>query len=104
MAGLRGSAAVFELADLDPASALLPPIDPIYAVGDSFTLPATTPFLPFYQEPRPNGFLGGQCYANMTITIQRVGSLDGIDYYQIECLGQVGWVTRAQLAGVVPSG
>jgi hypothetical protein len=36
----------------------------------------------------------------MPVTIRRVGSLEGVDYYQIECLGQIGWVTRAQLAEI----
>jgi hypothetical protein len=89
----------FELADIDPAAALQPPLDPIFAVGDSFTLPATTPLLMFYQEPRPNALIGGQCYANMTITVQQVGSVEGVDYYQIECMGQVGWLAREQIAG-----
>ena len=90
----------FDLADIDPAAALEPPVDPIFAEGDTFTLAAAAPPLMFYQEPRPDALVGGQCYANMPVTIRRVGSLEDVDYYQIECLGQVGWITRAQLAEI----
>lgn len=89
----------FELADLDPAQALEPPIDPVAAEGDVRTLPATPPLVPLNEKPALRAIASGQCFANMEITILRVGSLEGVDYYEVDCMGQTGWLTRDQLVG-----
>jgi hypothetical protein len=94
--------APFDLADIDPAAALEPVGDPLYEVGATFVLPATTPFLLIYEEPTPQSLAGAQCYANMTLTVLASGSHDGLDYYQVECLGMTGWVARDHLAGTTP--
>jgi hypothetical protein len=88
-----------ELADVDPASALGPAIDPVAAEGDTVTLPATPPLPGIYEAPGPNQLTSGQCFANTPVKILRVGSLDGVDYYQVDCMGQVGWMSRDQLVG-----
>jgi len=88
-----------DLADVDPASALEAPVDPIAAEGDQVTLPASPALSSLYENPGPNQLGNGQCFANTTVTILKVGSLDGIDYYQVDCMGMVGWMTRDQLGG-----
>ncbi|MBI5958598.1 MAG: hypothetical protein HY866_07685, partial [Chloroflexi bacterium] len=86
-------------ADLDPASALEPLLDPRFAVGDVLTLPAAPPFLPLMGDPAPRALISGQCFAGMQATIQRSGSRAGVDYYELDCMGMVGWVTAEQIAG-----
>jgi hypothetical protein len=87
------------LADIDPASALEEPVDPVAQEGDTVTLPAAPALSPVYEKPGPKSLVGGQCFANMQVTILRVGSLDGVDYYEVDCMGQIGWMTADQLTG-----
>ncbi len=87
------------LADVDPASALEPPIDTTIQAGDTITLPATPFAVNIYEKPGPNQLGNGQCFANTPIDILKVGSLDGVDYYQIDCMGMQGWMTRDELVG-----
>jgi hypothetical protein len=87
------------LADVDPAQALEPYEDNMLAEGDTVTLPATPALVPIYEKPGPKSLAGGQCFANMQVTILKIGALDGVPYYQVDCMGQVGWMTRDQLVG-----
>ncbi|NLX10624.1 MAG: hypothetical protein GXY36_13285 [Chloroflexi bacterium] len=87
------------LADIDPASALEPAIDPIAEVGETVTLPASPPLPAVYEKPGPNSLYSGQCFANTQVEILQIGSLDGVDYYQVNCMGQIGWMSRDQLVG-----
>jgi hypothetical protein len=88
-----------ELADLDPTAALEPPRDPVFETGAVVTLPATPALVPLNEVPGPRSLASGQCFASMTVTVLRVGSLDGVDYYEVDCMGQVGWVTQETLVG-----
>ena len=87
------------LADVDPASALEPFDDPMFAVGDVVTLPAVPALAPVYEKPGPVVLYSGQCFANMEVEILEIGALDGVPYFQVDCMGQIGWMTRDQLAG-----
>jgi hypothetical protein len=85
------------LADVDPASALEAPIDALYVEGDSVTLGAMPIQNPIYEVPGENKIANGSCFANTKITILRVGSLNGVNYYEVDCQGQQGWMKEAQL-------
>jgi hypothetical protein len=93
----------FALADLDPAAALEPLIDPRFAVGDVLTLPGTPAIVPLMADPAPRALISGQCFGGMQATVRRTGSRDGVDYVELDCMGLVGWVTAEQLAGVETS-
>ncbi|HEX3052095.1 MAG TPA: hypothetical protein VHP83_15660 [Aggregatilineaceae bacterium] len=88
-----------DLADIDPAAALQPAVDPLFEVGDTVTLPPSPPLPGIYENPGPDELYTGQCFANTAVEILQVGSLDGVDYYQVDCMGQIGWMTRDQLVG-----
>lgn len=87
----------FTLADLDPASALDEPVNPVAAVGDTLTLPVTPALVPLAEQPGPRSLASGQCFASMAVTVLRVGSLEGVDYYEVDCMGMTGWVTAETL-------
>lgn len=87
------------LAEIDPASALEPYDDPLLSEGDTVTLPAMPPLVPMKEKPGERVLVGAQCFANMSITILRIGALDGTPYYEVDCMGMTGWVTRDQIVG-----
>jgi len=89
----------FTLADLDPASALEPVIDPLVAVGETITLPPTPPLPVVLEAPSRAAASSGQCFANTTVTVVDMGSRDGEDFYKVDCMGQIGWMPRDQLVG-----
>lgn len=88
-----------EVADVDPAAALEPPLDTTFAVGDVVTLPSTPAMSPLYEKPGPRVLANASCFAGMPVTILRAESLDGVDYYEVDCMGMTGWMTRDQLVG-----
>ena len=85
--------------DLDPSLLLEPYEDTMVAAGDIVTLPALPAISMMYQDPMPNALVSGSCYANVDVEILRMGQLDDVAYFEINCMGQVGWVTRDQLVG-----
>ncbi len=85
--------------DLDPALALQPYEDAMLAEGDAVTLPAMPPLVKMYEDPGEGTMPGPQCFANTEVTIIRMGTLDGIAYFEIDCMGMTGWVTRDSLIG-----
>src|SRR5690606_33700196 len=91
--------APFTEADLDPAAALGPVIDPLVATGEAITLPAMPPLPVVPEAASPTAASSGQCFANTTVTVLAMGSLDGQDYYQVDCMGQIGWMPRDLLVG-----
>ena len=86
-------------ADLDPSLALQPYEDSMLAVGDTVTLPGTPPLVPLQEDPKPRSLSSGQCFASMPVKILKMGQLDGIAYFQVDCMGMQGWVTRDALVG-----
>jgi len=54
---------------------------------------------PLYEKPGPRVLANASCFAGMPVTILRAGSLDGVDYYEVDCMGMTGWMTRDQLVG-----
>lgn len=87
------------LADVDPVSALEPYEDPVIAEGDVVTLPAMPALSAVYEIPGPKALANGQCFANTPVTILQIGALDGVPYYKVDCMGQIGWMSREQLVG-----
>lgn len=83
------------LADVDPASALEPAIDPLVQVGD--TIAITSPQVPLKREPTPFSITAGACFNGTQAIVLAMGSLEGINYYQLDCFGMKGWVTDDQL-------
>lgn len=87
------------LEDVDPAAALQPYDDPMLAEGDTVTLPAMPPLSSMKEKPGPKSLPGPQCFGNTAVEILTIGALDDIPYYEIDCMGMIGWVTRDQLVG-----
>lgn len=90
---------ILSLAEVDPASALEDPIDPAFAVGDLVTLPAMPLQVPLNEAPGPNQLSVAACFGGTDVTILRIGSLDSVNYYEVNCTGFIGWVTLGQLQG-----
>lgn len=86
------------LADIDPAAALEPPVAAQFAPGDVLTLPPDPVMVPLYEAPGPRVLVDGVCFAGMDITILQAGSLAGLDYYQVDCRGMIGWLPSSDLA------
>lgn len=84
---------------LDPALALDAPAEPFLAEGEQVVLPATPFSQPLYTEPDERSIANGACFANSPATVLRAGN-DGItNWYEVDCMGLVGWMTQAQLLG-----
>ncbi|MCD4685482.1 MAG: hypothetical protein K8S97_06065, partial [Anaerolineae bacterium] len=86
-------------ADLDPSLALLPYEDSLLVVGETVTLPAMPPLVKMGSAPGEGVMPGPQCFANTPVEILRMGTLDDIAYFEIDCMGMIGWVTRDQIVG-----
>jgi hypothetical protein len=87
------------LADIDPASALEELVNPVLSPGDTVTLPGFTP-VPLNENPGPAQIANAQCFGGTEVTILRGGSLDGTDYYEVDCQGLTGWLT-AEALGII---
>ena len=82
--------------DLDPSAALTDPIDALYEVGDTFTVPGPRP-LSLQDNPGTAQISTAACFQNLQAEVVRVGNLDGINYYEVTCSGLSGWVPEAAL-------
>lgn len=83
------------LADVDPASALEAAPDARYQPGDAVAIPGPRPVT---LKDDPGAIIGNaQCFPGSSATVLRVGSLAGVDWYEVECTGFVGWVTLDDL-------
>lgn len=83
------------LADIDPAATLDDAPDAKYQPSDSVVMPGP---LPVTLKDDPGGIIGmAQCFPGTMVAILRVGSLDGVDWYEVDCLGLTGWVTLDDL-------
>ncbi len=84
---------------LDAALALGPPVEPFFAEGEEVALPAQ----PFQQvmktEPLESATDAGLCMANLPVTVLRVGNDGELNWYQVDCMGGVGWLHQGQLVG-----
>lgn len=82
---------------LDPTLLLEEPVAALFNVGDTFDVPGPLP-LSLAVAPGPNQLSNGAaCFAGTVGEVLRVGSIDGVDYYEIECSGFTGWATNEQL-------
>jgi len=84
---------------VDPAAALNPPAEPFFAVGESVTVPAASYQVLLYTRPSKTSIAAAACYANMSLTILQAGNDSVTNWYQVDCMGQIGWVSQADLAG-----
>lgn len=87
----------FSDADRDPSLLLADPVDPLFAVGDSFTVPGPRP-MTLYENAGPGALpSSAACFAGIQGEIVRAGSLEGANYYEVDCAGLTGWVEESQL-------
>jgi hypothetical protein len=84
---------------LDPALALGEPDDPYFEVGEIVTLPSTPFQQPMYNKPTEISIADAVCFANMQATILRAGSDGTVNWYEVDCMGMVGWMNQGQLVG-----
>jgi hypothetical protein len=84
-------------AELDPSLALQTYDDPMIAVDAEITLPAVPAMSMLTKDPTPNAEVIGSCWANTKIKILQIGQLDEVVYVRVDCMGQVGWMTRDQI-------
>ncbi len=83
------------LADVDPASALEDAPEAKYQPSDTVVIPGPRPAT---LKEVPGGIIGqAQCFAGTQVAILRVGSLDGVDWYEVDCNGLQGWLTLDDL-------
>ena len=82
-------------ADVDPTLALGPAVAPTYFAGDRFQMPGIG-VIGLRELP---GDLAGPivCLAGTEVEVLRVGSLDGFDWYELDCAGSVGWYPETDL-------
>jgi len=85
---------------LDPALMLGEPAEPFFEIGEQVMLPAT----PFQQRvfptPIEKPIANLTCFANTPVTILRAGNDGTTNWYEVDCMGMVGWMSQSQLAGV----
>jgi hypothetical protein len=84
------------LADIDPALALVEPVNAIYVTGDAVVFPGPAP-INLAEKPGANQIPNATCFAGIEAKILRVGNLDGINYYEIDCQGSTGWVAEEKM-------
>ena len=82
---------------LDPAAAMLAPAEPYFAEGEQVVLPATPFQQPIYNAPSTRSIADGACFANSPVTILKAGSDGTLNWYQVDCLGMVGFMNQGQL-------
>jgi hypothetical protein len=87
------------LALVNPGAVLNPPAEPFFAVGASVTIPATAFQVLLYSRPSETSAASGACFANTTVEIQQAGNNGMVNWYEVDCMGQIGWVNQTQLAG-----
>ena len=84
---------------LDPSLALGEPVDPAFETGEIVTLPSTPFQQPMYNKPTEISIADAVCFANMQATILRAGSDGTVNWYEVDCMGMVGWMNQGQLVG-----
>ena len=87
----------FSDADRDPSLLMAEAVDPLFAVGDTFTVPGPRP-MTLYENAGPNQMpSSAACFAGIQGEVLRSGSLEGANYYEVDCSGLKGWVEESQL-------
>lgn len=84
---------------LDPGLALDEPADPAFGIGELVTLPATPFTASLYNEPSEKSISDAVCFASTEVTILRAGNDGAMNWYEVDCMGLVGWMNQGQLAG-----
>jgi hypothetical protein len=79
---------------IDPGAALAEPAQPFFAVGESVTTPATAFQILLYSRPTETSAASGSCFANTTVTVLQAGSDGTVNWYEVDCMGQTGWISH----------
>ena len=82
---------------LDPGLALDAAAEPAFAVDEQITLGATPFSQPMYSEPTERSAANGTCFANSVVTVLRNGNDGTLNWYEVDCMGMVGWMSQAQV-------
>lgn len=89
--------AAFTEADRDPSLLMEDAVDPLFQVGDTFSVPGPRP-MGLYETAGPGALpSSGACFSGIQGEILRSGSLEGANYYEVDCSGLIGWVEESQL-------
>lgn len=81
--------------DLDPSLLLEDAPNALFAPSDSVVIPGPRPVT---LMEVPGGRIGqAQCFAGTLVAVLRVGTLDGLDWYEVDCNGLRGWLTADDL-------
>lgn len=83
---------------LDPGLGLAEPAEPFFAVGESVMLPPTPFQTPLYSKPSEKS-AANTCFANTAVTVLRVGNDGVMNWYEVDCMGMIGWMNQGQLVG-----
>lgn len=84
---------------LDPALTLKDPSEPFYAAGESVMMPANAFQILMYSRPSERSTATGACFANTSVTVLRAGNDGVVNWYEVDCMGQTGWMNQTQMAG-----
>jgi hypothetical protein len=84
---------------LDPGLALDDPAEPFYAEGESVLMPANAFQILMYSRPSEQSTVTGSCFANTPVTVLRAGNDGVVNWYEVDCMGQTGWMNQGQMAG-----
>lgn len=82
---------------LDPGQMLSEPAEPFFAEGEQVMLPASPFQQPVYSQPSTTSIANASCFANTAVTVLRAGSDGTLNWYEVDCMGQVGWMNQGQL-------
>ncbi len=85
---------------LDPALMLGAPAEPFFETGEQVTLPATPFQQKVFSTPEEKPISNLTCFANTPVTILQAGNDGTTNWYEVDCMGIVGWMSQSQLAGV----
>ena len=84
---------------IDPGAALDEPAEPFFAVGELVMIPPAGFSVLLYNRPSKTSIAASACYANMDVTVLQAGNDGTTNWYQVDCMGQIGWIAQAELAG-----
>jgi hypothetical protein len=84
---------------LDPGLALDEPVEPYFAVGEEVTTPAMPFQTPMYGAPSEKSVADAACFASTAVTVLRAGNDGTVNWYEVDCMGMVGWMNHGQLVG-----
>jgi hypothetical protein len=82
---------------VDPSLALAEPAEPYFEVGEEVIMPGMPFQQSIYNQPSTTSISDAVCFANTPITILRTGNDGQTNWYEVDCMGMVGWMNQGQL-------